>query len=229
MGIAVEWKQSARAFAMESRDVYGAPDVSGEEGPIALASLRDAADERVVEAARSGQHEAFEELVRRYRNQVFALSFHFLRNREEAWDLSQEVFIKAHRALGRFRGDAAFKTWLMRITANQCRDYLKKRRLDTVAFDPSRLPEQEVNPADAPDRRAEASELGKTIIEAVDSLPHKHRTAFVLREFQGLSYAEMAEAMDCSMGTVMSRLHHARKKLQKKLQTLGVAEETSDE
>ena len=178
-------------------------------------------DARLVAQAKTGDFAAFEQLVRTYRNDVYGLAYHFLRNREEAWDISQEVFIKTHRSLARFRGDSSFKTWLMRITANQCKDYLKKRRLDAVPFN------EEVETHDAPtgvlgpDASVEAHELGDAIKQALDALPFKHRTAFVLREFDGLSYEEMAQVMECNIGTVMSRLHHARKKLQYSLKRMG--------
>lgn len=174
--------------------------------------------------AQSGEMQAFEELVRSYRNDVFALSQYFVKNREEAWDISQEVFIKAFRSLKYFRGEASFKSWLLRITANQCKDHLKKRRLDTVSFDEAIQPDapgQEIGP----DRRTEAKELGAAIQTAIDALPEKHRTAFLLREMEGLSYQEMAEVMQCNIGTVMSRLHHARKKLQEALIGMGVVED----
>ena len=187
-------------------------------------SLADQDDNVLVEQARNGGVHAFEELVRRYRNEVFGLAYHFLRSREEAWDISQEVFIKAHRALNRFRGDSAFKTWLLRITANQCKDYLKKRRVDTVAFDDTRgaadAPSAGLTPAEA----AGASELGAAIEKALEALPVKHRTVFILREYEGMSYEEMARVIGCSMGTVMSRLHHARKKLRSHLIQMGVVE-----
>lgn len=181
-------------------------------------------DLALARKAQAGDLQAFEELVRAYRNDVFALSYHFVRNREEAWDISQEVFIKAFRSLKHFRGEASFKSWLLRITANQCKDQLKKRRLDTVSFEEAiqtDAPGAELGPA----RQSEAHELGAAIEKAVASLPVKHRTAFILREMEGLSYQEMAEAMDCNLGTVMSRLHHARKKLQEALRGMGVVED----
>ena len=186
--------------------------------------LADQDDHVLVGQARQGDVHAFEELVRRYRNDVFGLAYHFLRSREEAWDISQEVFIKAHRALNRFRGDSALKTWLLRITANQCKDYLKKRRVNTVAFDDAReatdAPSVGLTPAEA----AGAAELGAAIEKALEALPVKHRTVFVLREYEGMSYEEMAKVIGCSMGTVMSRLHHARKKLRSHLIQMGVVE-----
>jgi len=199
--------------------------------PVEVDKLRERrngqpdADTALADRARSGDAQAFEELVRRYRNEVFALSYHFVRDREEAWDISQEVFVKAYKSLRRFRGEARFKTWLMRITANHCKDYLKKRRLKTVPFEeairtdaPSHVP--------GPSERVEANELGAAIEKAVASLPVKHRSAFILREYEGLSYEEMAQVMGCSLGTVMSRLHHARKKLQQALIRMGAVEES---
>ncbi len=181
-------------------------------------------DGDLVSATRRGDGDAFEELVRRYRNDVFGLAHHFVRNREEAWDISQEVFLKVHRSLGRFRGDSSFKTWIMRITANQCKDFFKKRRLKTVAFDEAIGTADAPSSIPAPGRALEATEIGDAIAAALESLTAKHRTAFVLREFEGLSYDDMARIMGCRVGTVMSRLHHARKKLQRSLARMGMAE-----
>lgn len=189
--------------------------------------LRAAPDAALVSHARTGDVLAFEELVKRYRNDVFGLAYHYVRNREEAWDISQEVFVKAHKALGRFRGDAGFKTWIMRITANQCKDFLKKRRIRTVALDDALRDGEARSRQPGPGRALEAKEIGSAIESALDKLPHKQRTAFILREFEGLSYQEMAQVMRCSLGTVMSRLHHARRKLQDHLTRMGVVEETS--
>lgn len=190
-----------------------------------MPGLRTVPDALLVERARRKGNAAFVELLRRYRNEVFALSYHFVRNREDAWDISQEVFVKAYRSLRSFRGDASFKTWLMRITANHCKDHLKKGRLRTVPYEDA-LAATAPSGAPGPRKKLEASELGAAIQRAVEMLPAKHRTAFVLREHEGLSYQEMANVMHCSLGTVMSRLHHARKKLQRSLIEMGVMEET---
>ena len=182
--------------------------------------------EHWVDLAQRGDFSAFEKLVQHHRNDVFRLAFHYVRSREEAWDLSQEVFIKAYNSLGGFRHEANFKTWLLRITANQCKDYLKKRRLATVAFDDT-LRADAVTDMLGPGRALEAQELGAAIQKALDMLSHKHKTAFMLREFEGYSYEEMAQIMGCSVGTVMSRLHHARKKLQDSLRKMGVVGDRS--
>lgn len=181
-------------------------------------------DAALVASAQTGDRYAFEELVRRYRNDVYALSYHFLKNREEAWDISQEVFIKAYQSLARFRGEARFKTWLLRITANTCKDQFKKRRLDTVPFDDALDAGHPPSATPDPGAQTRARELGVAIEQAIAQLPAKHRTAFMLREYQGLSYQEMAEAMHCNLGTVMSRLHHARRRLQNTLIAMGFME-----
>ncbi|GMW02313.1 MAG: DNA-directed RNA polymerase sigma-70 factor [Candidatus Hydrogenedentota bacterium] len=193
--------------------------------PKRVALGADVADVDLVQAARAGDFGAFEALVRRYRNDVYGLAYHFVRNREEAWDISQEVFIKAHRGLASFYKDASFKSWLLRITANQSKDVLKKRRLDTVSYNDALDAGNDAQGDEGPGKRAELQELGCAITQALESLPFKHRMAFVLREFEGMSYEEMAAAMECNLGTVMSRLHHARKKLQQALQKMGVVEE----
>ena len=191
--------------------------------PQSVAEAREASDAVLVSSARTAGFEAFEELVRRYRNDVFRLCYHFTRNREEAWDLSQEAFIKAYSALARFRGEASFKTWLLRIAANQCKDFLKKRRLPTVGFDDALRADGASSSILEPDHAVEAEEIGRAIESAIQGLPLKHRTAFILREYEGMTYEEMAHVMDCNLGTVMSRLHHARRKLQRRLSDMGIA------
>ena len=211
------------AVCLQQKLLYHKRPVSTDGRETAPAPEADV-DAALVARAQAGDMQAFEDLVRQYRNQVYALSFHFVKNREEAWDISQEVFIKAYRSMNQFRGEASFKSWLLRITSNQCKDFLKKRRLSTVPF-------EEAVRADVasgfmgPSAQVEATELGVAIDKAIAALPVKHRTAILLREFQGMSYQEMAQAMECNVGTVMSRLHHARKKLQEALIGMGVVED----
>jgi RNA polymerase sigma-70 factor, ECF subfamily len=220
-----------------SDDISGSDDVSealdisialddylaeSQEGSVALPDCEDTA---LVGLARGGDYPAFEELVKRYRNDVFGLAYHYLRHREDAWDISQEVFIKAHRAICSFRGDASFKTWILRITANRCKDFFKMRKLNTVSMDGPDYSNQHEGRIAGPDSVMASSEVGKQIHEALDGLSEKHKLAFVLREMEGLSYDRMSEVMGCSLGTVMSRLHHARKKLQHSLIAMGVMED----
>lgn len=199
-------------------------NIAADEEPVSNRAVpQNSSDSALVARAQTGDEPAFEELVRRYRNDVYGLSYHFMRNREEAWDVSQEVFIKAYRSLKRFRGDAGFKTWLLRITANHCKDHFKKRRLATVSMDAMPTADMFASTSD-PGKHLRNTELGQAIQEALDGLSAKHRLAFVLREFEDMSYKEMAQVMNCSEGTVMSRLHHARKKLQTKLAQSGLLE-----
>ena len=181
-------------------------------------------DGALVKRAREGSADAFEALVRKYRNQVYALCYHFVHSREDAWDLAQETFVNAHRALPHFRGESGFKTWLMRIAANRCKDHLKKRRLETVPFDDTQSADGPTALAQ-PDEAIQRRELARAIDLAVQQLPIRHRTAFLLREYEGLSYQEMADVMQCNIGTVMSRLFHARRKLQEALRDTGLLED----
>lgn len=210
------------SIAMDIRMLFGNLAADDEQVEIKVLA-RDASEAELVARAQTGDEPAFEELVRRYRNDVYGLSYHFMRNREEAWDVSQEVFIKAYRSLKRFRGESGFKTWLLRITANHCKDHFKKRRVATVSMDA--LPTQDFFAGSGnPEQAMRNTELGQAIQQALDGLSPKHRLAFVLREFEDMSYKEMADVMQCSEGTVMSRLHHARKKLQNSLARLGFVE-----
>lgn len=210
--------------ALWYEDLTGVPRMQ-DPAPVQMVEDTDAA---LVARARTGDFAAFETLVRAYRNEVYRLAYHFVRDREEAWDVSQEVFIKVYRSLGSFRGEASFKTWLMRITANQCKDYLKKGRVKTVEYNDAVETQESGETSGSgrdPARDAQAKEIGGAILKALDRLSMKHRTAFILREFEGLSYEEMAQVMGCTIGTVMSRLHHARKRMQASLRKLGFTEE----
>lgn len=213
MSEALEMTFSMDNFMADSRDA------------VSVAELRAADDAALCGYARSGEYGAFEELVLRYRNDVYGLAYHYVRNREDAWDIAQEVFIKAHRAIKTFRGDSSFKTWILRITANRCKDFFKKRRLKTVPLEDMVSEARLESAGSRPDEEMADAELGRQIHTALDSLSEKHKTAFVLRELEGLSYEQMADVMKCSPGTVMSRLFHARKKLQQALRDMGVMED----
>jgi len=201
---------------------YDVLPVSQELPPISV-PLKDADDTLLAAHAATGDAAAFEQIVWRYRNDVYALSYHFLHNREDAWDCAQESFVKAHQNLKRFRGEGSFKGWLLRIAANTAKDKLKKKRLSTVSFDDALQSDATWDVPD-PARSGELAELGRAIDGALATLPAKHKDAFLLREYQGLSYQEMAEVMHCNVGTVMSRLHYARKKLQEALIKTGILE-----
>jgi RNA polymerase sigma-70 factor (ECF subfamily) len=179
----------------------------------------DAAEDReLVEKARTGDRRAFGKLVEKYQRRVYSLAFGILRQREDAWDVAQEAFVKAYKKLDRFEGTAAFYTWLYRITYNLSIDTLReKTRRETVDLDEGKKVEDALDgdPAsEHPDQMAQRKELHRVLQAAMSKLSDKHRAIIVLREVEGLSYEEMAEVLGISKGTVMSRLFHARQNLQ---------------
>jgi len=183
-------------------------------------------DQGLVERCKQGDQQAFRVLVERYQGRVYALALGMLHQRQDALDITQEAFIKVYRYLGNFQGSASFYTWLYRITYNLCIDHLRRNgRMPTVDYDDGiqREPEAGVaswthQPLDNnPSRALRRRELAEKIREAIDELPPYHRGVIIMREIEGMSYTEMAEAMQVSKGTIMSRLHHARQKLQKAL------------
>jgi RNA polymerase sigma-70 factor (ECF subfamily) len=188
-------------------------------------SVPESADDRtLVERCQAGQLEAFEVLVGRYRQRVYSLAYSMLRNEQDAIDLSQETFVKAWQAIRGFKKNASFYTWLYRITTNLCIDFVRKRdRRPTVPLedtvDPDVSASLEIAPSNRPMPAEELrrKELRAQIDAALAELSPEHRAVVQLREFEGLDYAEIAKAVGCQMGTVMSRLHYARKHLQKLL------------
>jgi RNA polymerase sigma-70 factor (ECF subfamily) len=184
-------------------------------------------DRGLVERCQRGDLSAYETLVNRYRQRVFGLAFSMLRNEQDAIDLSQETFVKAWQAIRGFKKNASFYTWLYRITTNLCIDFVRKRdRRPTVPFEEAVDPEAdagvEVPPSNQPlpTDEVQRKELRQQIDAALLELSAEHRAVIQLREFEGLEYAEIAKAVGCSLGTVMSRLHYARKHLQKLLRVV---------
>lgn len=188
----------------------------------------DADDHTLVEAAKSGDRRAFQLLFERYERKVYAVAYGFLRNQEDALDVVQDAFIKVFRYLPNFEGQSSFYTWLYRITANLCIDYLRRNtRKKDVEFDDKLRHDgdPESSPVDAlpasvlgsPGEAVENKEILAAVEDSLKYLSDKHRAVIVMRELQGLSYADMAKAMNCSKGTIMSRLFHARRNMQKLL------------
>lgn len=167
-----------------------------------------------VERARGGDRKAFAALVEAYQQRVYAIAFGILRQRDDAWDVAQEAFVKAYKNLDRFEGKSAFYTWLYRITYNLSIDAHRDRQRRLARAD--KLAEQaEDDPAVShPGAVNQRKELADVLRSAMDKLSDKHRAIIVLREVEGLSYEEMAEVLGVAKGTVMSRLHHARQNLQ---------------
>ena len=178
-----------------------------------------AEDPKLVRAAQRGDMAAFEELVARHRDKIFARAFSMMRNEEEAIDLSQEAWIKGWQRLRQFQGEASFGTWMTRIVINLCLDQLRKQkrhRTDSIEAMSEesggverQMPVVNVNPTAGLER----AELRQRIDRALGQLSYEHRTALVLHEFEEMEYKEIAKTMGCSIGTVMSRLFYARRKM----------------
>lgn len=188
------------------------------------ASMREAEDDhRLVKLAQEGDLTSFDELVTRHRARIFAMIRNMTHNEAEAWDLSQEVFIKAWSALPKFEARARFSTWLFRIAHNTVYDWTRKRHivgdgeLNDEIFQRDRIDAASATtPAGShnPDDALAHGELRGKIESALAKLSSEHREVVILKDVQGLAYKEIADVMNCSLGTVMSRLFHARKKLQ---------------
>ena len=188
----------------------------------------DAEDLALVTAVKAGDKRAFKVLMQRYQRKVYAVAYGFLRNQEDALDVVQESFIKVHRYIGKFEGNSSFYTWLYRIVANLCIDHLRKaKRHRDVEFDDGLRHDGaddvggEFLPHLAhfgdPSDMLRRKEIMTAVEASLDHLSDKHRAVIVMRELQGMSYEEMAQAMKCSKGTIMSRLFHARRNMQKLL------------
>lgn len=188
----------------------------------ALRYTVEAADNDLIAAVLAGNETAFADLVDRYKDRVFRLLGRFCRDAVECEDLAQDVFLKVFRKLHTFQHDSAFFTWLYRITVNTATDHLSRasrRRLHLVE-DESTLDSgspREGGPV-AADARLLDAELAAVTRKILDKLPEKYRTILVLREYEDLSYTEMAEVLDCNLGTVESRLFRARQRFKEALE-----------
>lgn len=183
-------------------------------------------DLTLVKRVRSGDQRAFKLLVERYQRKIYSVALGMLKDKEEAMDVSQEAFVKVYRYLDHFKGDASFYTWLYRITVNICIDFIRRRgasRGEVVEFDENvqvDLSEANLGALGSrlgtnPQKSALRKELAEKIQEALAEVPEKHRAILLLREVEGMSYEDLARTLEIPKGTVMSRLFHARAKVQK--------------
>ena len=188
-------------------------------------SMEDS-DTRLVELVQRGDRTAFNVLVLKYQHKVMKLVMRYVRNQAEAEDVTQEAFIKAYRALPSFRGESAFYTWLYRIAINTAKNSLVSSRKRLVDYDldlqdPDDYAGQVLlKHSDTPERLLLTDEIRQTVQEAMRSLPDDLREAITLRELDGLSYEEIAEVMECPVGTVRSRIFRAREAIDSKLRPL---------
>ena len=189
-----------------------------------MAAPNEPTDLDLVSRYREGDQRAFEALVKRYQRKVYGLAFGIVHNPEDALDISQEAFVKVHRYIDKSEGTASFYTWLYRIVVNLCIDHLRRSgRSQSVEYDDAIDRSDGVMSAEAivpsqqganPGKALQDKRILETIQQGLETLSPNHRSVIVMRELQGLSYKEMAKIMECSKGTIMSRLFHARKRLQ---------------
>lgn len=176
-------------------------------------------DENLVAAAQAEDMAAFEELVARHRDKIYARAFSMMRNEDVAIDLSQEAWVKGWQRLKQFQGEASFVTWMTRIVINLCLDQLRKQK--RLRADSIEQLDEELGGVERqmpvvisnPTERLEQQELRQRIDQAMAQLTYEHRTVLILHEFEDLEYKEIAKRMGCSIGTVMSRLFYARRRL----------------
>jgi RNA polymerase sigma-70 factor (ECF subfamily) len=195
------------------------------EGQRASTGRDPVDDHELVAAARRGDRDAFRTLFERYHRRAYALAFGVLRHQDDALDVVQDAFIKAHKYLDKFEGTSSFYTWLYRIVMNLAIDHIRKhRRVKPVELDEAHLDERAGDDAllpallgGNPGRALMDKEIRARIDQALGELSDNHRAVLIMRELEGMSYEEMAQAMGCSKGTIMSRLFHARKNMQKQL------------
>jgi len=183
-------------------------------------------DQLLVERVQRGDKKAFDILVAKYQHKIVKLISRYIRDQAEVLDVAQDAFIKAYRALPRFRGESAFYTWLYRIAINTAKNYLvaQSRRLpdSDVEIDVAEQYEGASDLRDnaTPERLLLKDEIERTVFEVIEQLPEDLRTAITLRELEGLSYEEIADAMGCPIGTVRSRIFRAREAIHNKLKPL---------
>jgi RNA polymerase sigma-70 factor, ECF subfamily len=183
-------------------------------------------DQELVSRVQRGDKAAFDHLVRKYQHKIIQLVNRYVKDPSEAQDVAQETFIKAYRAISGFRGESAFYTWLYRIAINTAKNYLVSRSRRFYDYEIDAQDAEQIEGAsqmrsiETPEHQLLSDEIGVAIKSAIEKLPEDMRIAIMLREFDGLSYEDIAAAMDCPVGTVRSRIFRAREAIDKKLQPL---------
>ena len=192
------------------------------------------ADHALVQRVQQGDSAAFDLLVRKYQHRVIALIGRYVHDWSECQDVAQEAFLRAYRALDGFRGDAQFYTWLHRIAVNTAKNHLvaSNRRPPTGDIDVADAEQYDagirLRDNDTPERELMRQQMEQTVMRAVEALPEELRTAITLREVEGMSYEEIAEKMDCPIGTVRSRIFRAREAIDQELRPLMDNEDGSE-
>jgi len=173
--------------------------------------IKNIESSRLVKRFQDGEMEAFDEIVERYRNDVYRIAYGFTHNCEDAYDISQDIFIKVFKSLNKLKMDSTFNIWLRKIVMNTCIDYLRQKSKEQLSRDPSELVLESITCADSnlPDHRMEIRELRNMIFKAIERLPNRRKKVFILRHYENLSLEEIAQTLDCSVGTVKAHLFKA--------------------
>lgn len=167
----------------------------------------------LIQKFKNGEINAFEEIVRKYQKQVYNIAYGYIGNYEDAYDISQEVFLKVYKSIGKLKDDSAFSFWLRRITLNACTDYIRNQVNEMSMDDLSYVSNHYYNDSGTSDKLMESGELGKIISKAVRRLPKKQQKVFMLRHYDGLALKDIAETLNCSLGTVKAHLFRATRRL----------------
>ena len=222
-------KPATRDRRVKSRtDQNASLDTSGSTDERADAQTMSEADvdRLLVERVQKGEKAAFDLLIAKYQHRIVSLVSRFVNDPADAHDVAQEAFIKAYRAIGRFRGDSAFYTWLYRIAVNTAKNWLvaRNRRPPATDIDAGDAEQYDIDSPlkerGTPEHELMRAEMERTIQDAIAALPEDLRTAIMLREMEGMSYEEIATTMDCPIGTVRSRIFRAREAIDEKLKPL---------
>jgi RNA polymerase sigma-70 factor (ECF subfamily) len=193
---------------------------------MAEAELSQELDQELVRRVQRGDSAAFDLLVRKYQHRIAGLIGRYIADWSECQDVAQETFLRAYRAIGNFRGDAQFYTWLHRIAVNTAKNHLvahgRRPRTDDIDIEDAEqfASSMRLRDNDTPERELMRQQLEQTVVRAVEALPEELRTAITLREVEGLSYEEIATKMDCPIGTVRSRIFRAREAIDLEMQPL---------
>lgn len=190
--------------------------------------MTEVPDLDLVALCQAGDRTAFRKLVQRYERKVYSIAYGFVRNREDALDLTQDAFVKVYRNLDGFQATSSFYTWMYRVVVNVCIDFIRRERKHKKGVDyndtlehsgaaESESPVVSVSTGRSPAKALGSKELGQKLVDGINNLAPAHKEILLLREVEGLSYEELAEILEIPKGTVMSRLHHARLNLKKRL------------
>lgn len=193
-----------------------------------VSSFVASTDEELVARSRGGDLDSFNQLVLRWERPIYALAYRVIGREEDARDVCQETFLRAFRALGGFKGQAKFSSWIYRITLNLCRDWIRRERRQPVAQAPEgvdivELASENALPVESVEDLVARRELGQAVARAMADLPEEQRTAIILKEYHGLTFQEIADLLECPLSTVKTRLYQGLSVLRRELERVGVS------